>query len=320
VTTAADVPRTLVAGAREFSLGAAILQELSAAHPDASVLAVDIEPITSASPNIIKCQVDLNPFQCRDGFEVWSARLYTQIKSFVQLKNPPVPIRSVFLGVGRYQVGKFVDSTAAERADILGCGVMGKLEILHSVMRLNAECGFDSAAGLFVIDVGSLHTLRHTSRRAIYHSAKAAGLELCRDLVSGSEIRRAIHLAPGPLDTPMLHWNHWVLKENGSPRFPDLVRTELPVLYSPIFRGGDRDAFGAAVEELKVDAVEVRAVFERYLHRRRMLSETEEGITAPEALAGYLAPELLLNARSVESGILEITSPQGRLNVVHHAF
>jgi hypothetical protein len=117
----------------------------------------------------------------------------------------------------------------------------------------------------------------------------------------------------------MLHWNHWVLKENGDPDFLRQIRTELPDLYLRIFREGDGEALDEAIHYLRFQDSRICDVFVRYLHRRKVLSETEDGITSPEGLAGLLA-RYMLDTQSTEPEVLEVTSPQGRLNLVRRSF
>jgi len=233
--------------------------------------------------------------------------------------SPQRPVRGLFLGAVQYQVGRYECSTADERAAVLGCNVAGKWEVLHAVMRLNADLGFDNAQELSIFDVGSFHAVRHSSHRALYNPTKAAGLELCTVLLNGSEVRRAVHLAPGPVDTPMLHWNHWVLKEDGNPEFLTLVKDRCPSLYRSIFREGDSAALDAAQHELGFEDETVRGVFARYLHRRAVLAQTEEGITSPEIFAEYVANQML-GARAGKSGIIEVSSPRGHFRVRNRAF
>jgi hypothetical protein len=117
----------------------------------------------------------------------------------------------------------------------------------------------------------------------------------------------------------MLHWNHWVLKEHGDPAFLALVKDRCPSLYRSIFREGDWAALAAAQHELEFEDETVRDVFERYLHRRAMLAQTEEGITSPEILAEYIANQML-GATTGESGVAEVSSPQGHFRVSNRAF
>ena len=319
MTSTPSRPIFVVAGARSFSLGAALADKLASEARDSVILTVDSEPAPSSHPNIVARKFDLNPLQHPNGFEGWSAELYGLVRSVHKSVENPPPVQAVFLGVARYDVSEYVSSTAADRAQILGSNILGKFEILHAVMRLNFDLGFDNATVLGVFDIGSLHGLLHTANRSLYVSTKAASLALCRVLVNGSEVRNAVHIAPGRIDTPMLHWNHWVLKENGDRGFPDLVRQHLPSLYDSVFRDGDANALASALSQLGLEEAENQAVLGRYNDRRKMNLQTEEGIISPESLASYLA-SLMLDAGDRESGIVEVTAPLGCISVVRRPF
>jgi NAD(P)-dependent dehydrogenase (short-subunit alcohol dehydrogenase family) len=309
----------VVAGARQFSLGAELVCQLANLAPLSTILAIDVEPLNPPSGNVVIRRFNLNPFDDQRGFEAWSAELHQMFHLPKPSGGTQHPVRAVFLCAARYQVGRYECTTVDERAAVLGCNIAGKWEVLHAVMRLNAELGFDNPRELDIFDVGSLHAVRHSPHRALYNPTKTAGLELCRVLLNGSEVRRAIHLAPGPVDTPMLHWNHWVLKEHGDPDFPTLVKDRCPSLYRPIFREGDWAALAVAQRELGREDEAVRDVFGRYLHRRAVLAQTEEGITSPEILAEYIANQML-GARAYDSGIVEVSSPHGHFRVSNQAF
>jgi hypothetical protein len=203
--------------------------------------------------------------------------------------------------------------------DMLGINIGGKLEALHAAMRFNTERGFDNAEVLNLFDIGSLHALRQTSKRSLYNMSKNATLALCRLLVRGAEVRRAIHVAPGKIDTPMLHWNHWVLKENGDPEFLESVRKRFPELYPRIFRDCDLASLNKAISLLNLEGAAIRTVFEKYSHLRKMIWEMEDGLTSPETLAAYLS-SLVLQDESPMSGVVEVTSPNRRLKTTFVPF
>jgi hypothetical protein len=309
----------VVTGAGQFSLGAEVVDRLVKLAPLSTIVAIDLDPLTPPAGNVLVRRFNLNPFDDQRGFEAWSAELHEIFHLPKLTGSSQRPVRGLFLGAAKYQVGRYECSTANERAAVLGCNVAGKWEVLHAVMRLNADLGFDNGQQLDIFDVGSFHAVRHSSHRALYNPTKAAGLELCAVLLNGSEVRRAVHLAPGPVDTPMLHWNHWVLKEHGDAEFLTLVKNRCPSLYRPIFREGDWAALAAAQHELELEDETVQDVFRRYVHRRAVLAQTENGITSPEIFAEYIA-EQMLGARTGESGIVEVSSPRGQFRVINRAF
>jgi NAD(P)-dependent dehydrogenase (short-subunit alcohol dehydrogenase family) len=308
----------VVAGARAFSIGHAISEELASARPESAVLTIDVEPVQSSFPNIVNRQFDLNPLLHEAGFHQWSIELQ-QLLRLENLGLPRIPVKAVFLTLAKYNFGDFQEMSLQERSDMLGCNVLGKFEMLHAVMLHNRAQKFSNCEELDVVDFGSLHATDRTPHRALYNSTKAAGSMLCEVLAAGQEVRRALHVAPGRVDTPMLHWNHWFLKEDGWSEFPDLVRNGAPSLYQSIFCGCDRAALDRAVRLLNLDPTRISGTFERYARRRKMAEEAADGITSPKVLAKYLVGELLSD-RGLCSGTLSVTSPQGQMIASHKPF
>jgi hypothetical protein len=66
----------------------------------------------------------------------------------------------------------------------------------------------------------------------------------------------------------MLHWNHWVLKEQGDPVVLKLIAESRPDRYESIFIEGDLEAFNAVRRELGIDFDATENVFSRYCRRR----------------------------------------------------
>jgi NAD(P)-dependent dehydrogenase (short-subunit alcohol dehydrogenase family) len=310
----------VVAGVRPFSLGDAIVSELRRRAVRSTILVVDIEPAAPVDgANIISKVFDLNPLRHPSGFEGWSGELDVLLRGMMPHGATPLPIRAVLLCVAKYDVDRYEDTNTQHRADMLGVNLLAKCELVHAAMRINADSGFKNAEFLDLVDFGSLHTVRQTPRRALYNTTKTATLALCELLSQGAEVRRAFHIAPGCIDTPMLHLNHWTLKEKGDPRFPELVRRERPSLYAAIFREGNDEAFHAALQDLRFTDAELPTVFERYRSRRSAVAETEEGIILPEELASYTT-SLILEKNTFGSGILEVKAPHGRMHVSYRPF
>lgn len=309
----------ILAGARPFSLGDAIANQLAVRAPESSILAVDIETPTAHHANVKTATLDLNPLTHAGGFFGWQTELSATLRGIMQVSLPKIPIRTLFLNLAKYGVSKLEDTSPQDRADMLGVNFLAKCELIHTAMRINADMGVDNSKTLDIIDCGSFHSLRGSPRRALYNTTKTASLTLCNLLSSGDEVRRAFHISPGYLDTPMLHANHWTLKERGDPRFPDRVRQELPNLYSAIFRSTSFESFQAAIQQLGLTDPDLPIVFDRYRRRRKQVRSSPEGIIVPEELASYLA-ELALGDFSLEPGTIEVTAPNGKMSVMHRAF
>ena len=103
------------------------------------------------------------------------------------------------------------------------------------------------------------------------------------------------------------------------PPNPHAGGDQYPELYASIFREGDSAAFALAQHKTGLAPGTVDDVFKRYVHRRAVLAQSDEGITSPEALADYLAAKMS-GVEATESGIIEISSPHGRMRVIHRQF
>ena len=309
----------VLAGARPFSLGDSIANELAVRAPGATILAVDVEAPAVRHANITAKVFDLNPLRHVSGFVGWSAELDAILRCMMPLCAPPAPICTVFLSVAKYGVSRFENTSAQDRADMLGINFLAKCELINAVMRINADSGFDNSKILDVIDFGSFHAIKKTPCRTLYNTAKIATFALCELLSKGAEVKRAFHIAPSYLDTPMLHTNHWTLKEHGDPRFPELVRQELPSLYPAIFRDTNSESFHVASDELGLTSLELTMAFNRYRSRRRAVADSQDGIILPEELASYIT-QLTLDTPGLESGILEVTAPHGHMHVTYRPF
>src|SRR5205085_811445 len=137
-------------------------------------------------------------------------------------------IDTLVYSAGVYENGPLVELSTAARANVLGVNIVCKIEVLHAVLAFNRTNDFDSSRGLTFVDVGSTHGLSPSATRSLYAPSKAFGLDLCIALCDGREVKRCLHVAPGPVDTYMLHRNHWVAKEQGPSQFLDFIHDNRP--------------------------------------------------------------------------------------------
>lgn len=308
----------VVAGAGPFSLGDAITNKLAECAAGSRILAIDIEAPIVPHKNATTKTFDLNPLKHGGGLQTWSTELEAILRSVVPLGTPPVPIRALFLSVAKYGAARFESLGIQEIADMLGTNFLAKCELISAAMRINSNCGFDNSEVLDIVDFGSLHSFRKTRHRALYNATKSASLALCETLSNGDEVRRAFHIVPGCIDTPMLHSNHWALKEHGDPQFPDLVRRQLATIYPAIFRDTNNESFRIATQQLGMAGSEMSAIFDRYRTRRKEAANSREGIILPEELATHIT-QLILDSHS-RSGVYEVTAPNGNISVTHRLF
>jgi hypothetical protein len=169
----------------------------------------------------------------------------------------------------------------------------------------------DNSKSFTFIEVGALYGLVPSANRALYSATKAIGLDLCAALQRGGEVKRAIYVAPGPIDTHMLHRNHWVSKEHGSVEFFELVRLQPQHVYEDIFIHCRDEAFSSIASESREDMVDLRATFERYKLRRNQQFSDAHGVLAADQLADRLVNVVL--DPTCEGGAYVITAPHGKM-------
>lgn len=187
-------------------------------------------------------------------------------------------IHLLILLTGVYDYGPLGDAELNVRKNLLGVNVCGKAEVLHAALKHNKLCGFSSSEGLTIVDIGSLYGLFPGRKRALYGGSKALGLHVCASLQLGAEVKRALHIAPGPIDTHMLHRNYWVLKEGGSERFIYAVMDAGVYSYDEVFKACNAQEFEKQVQLQGLDVQSLRKTFERYKARRKQQRMTAEGL------------------------------------------
>lgn len=121
-------------------------------------------------------------------------------------------IGAIIQCAGVYDASRFEDHLLKTRACLIGLNFLGRLELLHCIMNINRVHGVDNSRMLTYVDVASSHALDISKDKAVYVASKAATLPLCAALVKGKELARVVYFAPGPVDTHMLHRNHWAIK------------------------------------------------------------------------------------------------------------
>ena len=313
-------PATLITGIAEYSLGEAFIIEYCSRQDRLPIIALDLHRNLRIGrfDKLDNCKIDLNPLSCPGGYLLFGNQLSKILQDSAKKLSCDV-IHAAILSAGLYSSGPLIEETAASRKDILGVNVCGKYELLHAALSMNNAAGFDNGKGFTLIDIGSSHGLYPSNGYSLYAPSKAYGLDLCVTLQDGNEIRRCIHLAPGPIDTCMLHRNYWVTKEKGPKMFYENLLSQNKKLYYDVFVGCSENAL---VEACKQDGEKVDnliGIFNRYKTRREEKIKTEEGIIQPKDLAALLA-NILMDANAFKPGVYVITAPQGRLQIKQHGF
>src|SRR5262249_6644500 len=119
-------------------------------------------------------------------------------------------------------------------------------------------------------------------------------------------------IAPGPIDTHMLHRNYWVTKEGGPVEFLEHVRIKCPDLYAPVFIRGDDSAFAEAALSCRMDQDILAPIFERYKARRLAQLADSRGILDAAALAERLV-DIAADDAAWSSGVYVFTAPGGQM-------
>jgi short-subunit dehydrogenase len=256
---------------------------------------------------------DLNPLAHAGGFSSFSKTLLAALRGHLQ-KFQQTSISCLVQSTGVYWSGPFLTADDLTRERVLGVNLIGHIEVLHAVMKLNAEAGIDNAACLTHADIGSFQGLNVRADRAIYASSKAAGIEFAAGLNFGKEVFRSIYLAPGPIDTHMLHRNHWVVKSHGAAEVLDDLRTSDRDLYQKIFVDCDDQALSTLIVD-KGLSTETSTHFSSYKEHRSEARAAEYGVLGIDECATAIA-KVLESPSQGPSGVYLITRPPSRGVVV----
>ena len=313
-------PAILLSGTARNSLGASLLGKLRSSYRESPIVAIDKQPNTILDKHgkTRLIELDLNPLNTKNSYEGLASQLHSTIlQSQVELGFSGVG--TAILAAGVYESGTLVELSLEERKRLVGSNVCGKIELLHSVLCVNQLLKFNSSEELTIVDVGSLHGLAASGGRSVYAATKAFGLDLCLSLRRGQEVKRVIYIAPGPIDTHMLHRNHWISKENGSPEFFEYVRAQEGSLYEDVFVRCDDSAFADATSSRQKNNVGLAEVFARYKRRRVEQFNDGEGVLRASDVAHRIV-EILADEKSYSDGVYIFTAPGGHMRMEKRTF
>jgi hypothetical protein len=254
-------------------------------------------------------EVSLNPF---DHLPADSQSLSDKLARFLDAALSSLGashIRCLVQSSGVYWSGPFLSMSNELRRTLMGVNVFGRVELLTAVLATNSRRGVENSEVLTQIDVGAIHAMDIRAGRALYGASKSFGIDLSSGMVAGQEIRRAVYFAPGPVDTHMLHRNHWVVKSGGSPELIETLRRGDPQTYRSVFVDG-------AIEELeKCDGSDNRhltRIFSQYCEHRRTAFGGPHGVLDRGECAEMML-ELIASDSGNDSGIYTADRPFGRV-------
>jgi short-subunit dehydrogenase len=315
-----SIPAILVTGTAKYSLGESFVSQYCCHFDHLPIITLDRQLNTGLArfEKVNAVQINLNPFDYSGGYSSFEIELNTALQNAVNQLSCSA-IDTAVLSAALYASGPFIKQTLETRKDLLGVNVCGKYEVLHSVLSLNKKHGFDNRRGLTLIDIGSRHGLCPSHGRSLYATSKAIGLDLCVALQNGKELRRCIHLAPGPIDTYMLHKNYWVSKEKGPASFLNYLLSHHEELYREIFIECHENALKEACTVQSIDIKTIMDKFTRYKNRRRLKLQTAEGILKAKDVADLLV-DIVTDDEGNPPGVYVVTAPEGKMQIERLSF
>jgi hypothetical protein len=249
-------------------------------------------------------EFDLNPLNCKEGIGAFAATFAKHLSDAVKTTDAD-GVAFLVQCAGVYEFGQLLDHTAERRSEVLGVNILGVTEVLHGIMALNRRLCRENDKQFTHILVGSYHGLHARKRRPIYAPSKAYGIDLCTSLVEGREVAKCIYLALGPIDTPMLHRNHWVAKAGGKEDFFNEALRGLPETYQSIFVECDESRLERfAREKFSPELENLRMAMRRYIAVRREAFKEEPGVLSTTACASVLTD--MLTRHKLLSGVYSL--------------
>jgi short-subunit dehydrogenase len=290
----------LVSGTGPYSLGESIVC-LLAQSGFSDLISLDIQPNEWLRGQVHYQEIgqDLNPFAHEGILTDFSSKLEAALRAALA-STTDKHLTTVIQCAGLYAAGRFLETDTQLRQKVLGVNLMGRVELLHAAMRANAELGVNNTSALSHIDVGSFQGLQMRAERALYAPSKSFGIDMAAAMAAGNELQRAIYFAPGPIDTPMLHYNHWVVKAGGPRELLDKLMATRDA-YRAIFIDCSDERFRSVMSMFRLGEEDIRR-FEAYKGYRREASAGAFGILSADECA-QMVVDIVVKSDNNPSGI-----------------
>lgn len=298
----------VVTGVGRHSLGEAFVRNYAGQRPEVQIIGIDQEhnPDLAQITNLCQMQFDLNPLH-RPGSLKGFAPAFAGGLAGVVSGTESTGIECLVQCAGVYDFGRFLEHDVGRRERVLGLNVLGVTEVVYAVMALNDQLGVRNDRGFTHVLLGSFQGLYARGRRPIYAPSKAYGIDLCTSLFDGREVAKCIYIAPGPVDTPMLHRNHWVTKAHGSEEFFEKVLSGPRDKYRSVFMQCDEAALDdPALGCCTTEKAALRVTMTNYRASRSGAYSEDVGVLSAESCAAEMVSRLL-TCRS-RSGVWMLTS------------
>jgi len=298
----------VVTGFARHSLGEAFVRSFLNKRTGAHVIGIDrIQNSALAEyPYFQQIEFDLNPLNCNGGLGAFATKFAERLSDVVTATGTK-GIEFLVQCAGVYEFGQLLEHTSDCRSEVLGVNVLGATEVLHGVIALNRRLCRDNEKEFAHILVGSYQELYARSGGPIYAPSKAYGIDLCTSLVAGGELAKCIYLAPGPIDTSMLHRNHWVTRAGGLENFFNQAFDGPPRTYESIFVDCDESTLQKfAREKFEPELENLRLAMGRYKDVRSEAFNEDVGVLSKATCAGVMTDMLM--GREMVSGVYSLTA------------
>jgi short-subunit dehydrogenase len=296
----------VVTGFARHSLGEAFVRAFFKRGTGTHVIGIDRiqNPDLVEYPDFQQIEFDVNPLDCKEGLAAFATTFAERLSNAVTASGTE-GVEFLVQCAGVYEFGQLLEHAVERRSEVLGVNVLGVTEVLHGVMELNRRLGRENNKDFTHILVGSYQGLYARDGRPVYAPSKAYGIDLCTSLVEGREVAKCIYLAPGPIDTPMLHRNHWVTRAQGSEGFFNETLGGPPKTYESIFVDCDEAILERiAHEKFAPELADLRMAMRRYAVVRREAFNEELGVLSPGACASVLTD--MLTCDELVSGVYSV--------------
>lgn len=292
----------VVTGIARHSFGASFIRA-ALERPGGALIGIDRipNPDFSNHARLRNFTFDLNPLTFEGGYKAFVKSLSEELSNAVHSLGT-THAGSLIQFAGTYELGRFLDHDLASRQRVLGLNLLGTTEVLYAIMALNEKLHYSNSEKLTHILIGSFQGLRTRAERSVYAASKAYGVDFCAALARGNEIAKCLYIALGPIDTAMLHWNHWAKKAHGPNEFFRSIFGGDPSIYRSIFMDCDEAALRLAVKpECSNDFLSLQSTLREYRAIRRAAFDSELGVLDPEICAEQLCR--LLDRQDLQSGV-----------------
>jgi short-subunit dehydrogenase len=310
----------VVTGFAPHSIGESLVEHLRFRSLDTPIICIDIEPNSwlRAKVHYQDVRLNLNPLQHPGGFANFGAHVTRELRTALSATKAK-SITHLIQCAGVYWAGSLNASLPETRSTVYGVNLLGHIEVLHAVMRINAECGVSNASSLIHIELGSSHGLNPRQQRALYASSKSCGIDFGASLDAGAEVFRYVYVAAGPVDTHMLHHNHWVIKAGGPESLIQELKSGSRSTYNAVFIECSDQEFGTALSTKRL-ATELFANFAAYKRCRQEAASDELGILTAEECSSLIV-NAALSPEAYPSGVYLPRKRKGqKANVDYKSF